>query len=154
MVFACRQEWADLPAGWGGSQEGAMRMRVMTAAIVLAIGIVGIAPAQQTGQRSKVPGSKRANERRLTRHAISAIRFAGDGAKPGENVRKAFLSRVGQPLDLERLNTDVRTLMRTRWYSSVQVYYEEFPRKSGRVVLTFDVHARVLTSTGAVKPRL
>jgi outer membrane protein assembly factor BamA len=131
-----------------------MRMRIMTAAIVLAVGIVGIAPAQQTGQRSKDPGNKRAREPQFTRHMISAIRFEGDGPKPGENVRTALLSRVGQPLDLDRLNTDVRTLMRTKWYSSVQVYYEESPRKSGRVVLTFDVHARVLTSTGAVKPRL
>lgn len=119
-----------------------MRMRIMLAAIMLAVGIVGIAPAQQTGQRSKKPDSERVNERRLTGYVISAIRFEGDGPRPGENFRKAFLSRAGQPFDLDRLDTDARMLMRSGWYSFVAVYYEESPRKSGRVVLTFDVRAK------------
>lgn len=120
-----------------------MRKRIVSAAIVLGLGMVGIALAQPAAQPSKNPDSERANELRLTRHVISAIRFEGTGPSPGANIRKAFLSQVGQPLDQDRLSTDVRTLMRTKWYSSVEAYYEESPRKSGRVVLTFVVRAKV-----------
>jgi len=119
-----------------------MRIQTVTAAIVLAVGIMGIAPAQQSGQWSINPDNERANQHQLDRYVVSAIRFEGDGPRPGENVRKTLLSRVGRPLDLDRLGTDVSMLIRTKWYSSVSVYYKESPRKSGRVVLTFDTQAK------------
>ncbi len=119
-----------------------MRIQAITAVIVLAVGIMGIAPAQQSGQLSKNRDSECANQDLLARYVVSAIRFEGDGPRPGENVRKALLSRVGQPLDLARLGTDISMLVRTKWYSSVAVYYNESPRKSGSVVLTFFTHAK------------
>jgi outer membrane protein assembly factor BamA len=57
-------------------------------------------------------------------------------------MRRRLLSRVGQPLDSHRIEADVRALMRTRWYSGVEVYYEESPRKSGKLVLTFVAHRK------------
>ena len=77
----------------------------------------------------------------LPSHVISAIRFEGDGPRPGENIKKKLLSRVRRPLDQHHLDADLRMLMRTKWYSSIAAYYEESPRKSGKLILTFDVHA-------------
>lgn len=85
--------------------------------------------------------STRTDSGGLPSHVISAIRFEGDGPRPGENIKKKLLSRVGQPLDRHHVEADARLLMRTKWYSSVNVYYEESPRKSGKLILTFDVRS-------------
>src|SRR5262249_35156758 len=77
----------------------------------------------------------------LPGHVISAIRFEGNGPRPGENIKMKLLSRVGQPLDRQKLNADLKMLMDTKWFSDVEVFYEEAPRESRRAILTFVVNA-------------
>lgn len=73
---------------------------------------------------------------------ISAIRFTGNGPKPGDNFKIKLSSRVGQPLDHQEIKDDFKTLMDTKWFSDVQVSYEDIPPKSGKLILTFVVHAK------------
>jgi outer membrane protein insertion porin family len=63
----------------------------------------------------------------------------GDGPIPAEKIRAKLLSKVGQPFDMGKIHADVKSLMETEWFSDVQVYYEESPSNSGKLILTFAV---------------
>ena len=49
------------------------------------------------------------------------------------------MSRVGQPPDPQKYNADLKTLMQTNWFSDVQVFCDESPPKSRKLILTFSV---------------
>src|SRR5262249_38385837 len=76
---------------------------------------------------------------RLPDGTISEIRFEGNASIPSQKIKQKLLSRVGQPLDQQKVNADLKSLMGTKWFSDVQIYYEEAPPKSGKLILTFAV---------------
>ena len=49
------------------------------------------------------------------------------------------MSRVGQPLDQDKVEADLKTLMGTKWFSDVRYYLDESPPKSGKWALIFVV---------------
>ncbi len=56
-----------------------------------------------------------------------------------DKIKPKLLSRVGQPLDQDRVETDLKTLMGTKWFSDVRYYLDESPPKSGKWALIFVV---------------
>src|SRR5262249_28042194 len=76
---------------------------------------------------------------RLPEGIISEIRFEGNVTIPPERIKGKLLSRVGQPLDQQKVNADLKSLMGTKWFSDVQIYCEESPPKSGKLILNVAV---------------
>src|SRR5262249_29723654 len=69
--------------------------------------------------------SARAQVDRLPEGTISEIRFEGNATIPSDQIKQKLLSKVGQPLDPQKINADIKTLMGKKWFSDVQIYYEE-----------------------------
>ncbi len=63
---------------------------------------------------------------------ISKIEFEGNATITPDKIKPKLLSRVGQPLDQDRVEADLKTLMGTKWFSDVRYYLEESPPKSGK----------------------
>jgi RNA polymerase sigma factor (sigma-70 family) len=76
----------------------------------------------------------------VDRKTIAEIRFEGNATIPADKIWPKLLSRVDQPLDVQKIDADLKSLMHTNWFSSVQVYYDESPPDSGNLILTFWVH--------------
>jgi outer membrane protein insertion porin family len=70
---------------------------------------------------------------------ISRIDFEGNGTITPDKIKPKLLSRVGQRLDQDRVEADLKTLMGTKWFSDVRYYLEESPPKSGKYALIFMV---------------
>ena len=70
---------------------------------------------------------------------ISKIEFEGNATITADKIKPKLLSRVGQPLDQDRVEADLKTLMGTKWFSDVRYYLEESPPKSGKYALIFVV---------------
>ncbi len=41
---------------------------------------------------------------------------------------------------MQKIDADIKSLMHEKWFSDVQIFYEESPPKSGKLILTFAVH--------------
>ena len=77
---------------------------------------------------------------------ITEVRVNGNVTISAEQVRAKLLSKAGGPLDQHRIDTDLKTLMGTKWFSEVTPYYSADPNGQG-YILTFAVVERpVLTS--------
>jgi outer membrane protein insertion porin family len=76
---------------------------------------------------------------RLPEGTVTEVRIEGNATIPSEKVRAKLLSRVGQPLDQAKVETDLKSLMATKWFTDVTPYYEEKPPKSGKYLLIFRV---------------
>ncbi len=70
---------------------------------------------------------------------ISKIEFEGNATITADKIKPKLLSRVGQPLDQDRVEADLKTLMGTKWFSDVRYYLDESPPKSGKYALIFVV---------------
>jgi outer membrane protein assembly factor BamA len=70
---------------------------------------------------------------------VSKIEFEGNTTITTDKIKSKLLSRVGQPLDQDRVEADLKTLMWTKWFSDVLYVVDESPPKSGKWVLTFVV---------------
>ena len=70
---------------------------------------------------------------------ISKIEFEGNATITPDKIKPKLLSRIGQPLDQDRVEADLKTLMGTKWFSDVRYYLEESPPKSGKYALIFVV---------------
>jgi outer membrane protein insertion porin family len=70
---------------------------------------------------------------------ISAIQFEGNSTISSQKIKAKLLSRAGQPLDQEKVEADLKSLMGTKWFSEVEPFYEESPPKSRKYILTFRV---------------
>ena len=106
---------------------GPLRLIVLLA--VLAGGPLGllapIAPAQQGD--------------RLPEGMVTEVRIEGNATIPTEKIRAKILSRSGQPLDQQKVEVDLKSLMASKWFSDVAPYYEESPPKSKKYILIFRV---------------
>ena len=76
---------------------------------------------------------------RLPEGTISKIEFEGNATIPPEKIKPKLLSQVGQPLDSQKIDADLKTLMGTNWFSDVEAYHDESPPKSGKYALIFVV---------------
>jgi outer membrane protein insertion porin family len=84
----------------------------------------GLAPAQATT---------------FPKGPICKIEFEGNATITPDRIKPKLLSRVGQPLDQDTVEADLKTLMGTKWFSDVRYYLEESPPKSGKYALIFVV---------------
>ncbi len=101
-----------------------------------ALGLVAIAAPfllLATAQDARGQGGK------LPEGLISDIRFEGNATIPPEKVKVRLLSKVGQPFDPQKIDADVKSLMKTNLFSQVNAYQEESPPKSGKYALIFVV---------------
>jgi outer membrane protein insertion porin family len=76
---------------------------------------------------------------KLPEGPISEIRFEGNATIPPEKIKAKLLSKAGQPFDTRKIDADVKTLMKTNWFSQVDAYFDESPPKSGKYALIFTV---------------
>ena len=67
---------------------------------------------------------------------IVKIEFEGTTI-PAEKLKPKLLSRAGQPLSHEKVETDLKSLMGTKWFADVTYYLDESPPKSGKYTLIF-----------------
>ena len=49
-----------------------------------------------------------------------------------DKIKPKLLSRVGQPLNQDKVEADLKTLMGTKWFSDVRYCLDESPPKSGK----------------------
>ena len=85
-----------------------------------------------------VPARARAQDK-FPEGPISKIEFEGNATITPDKIKPKLLSRVGQPLDQDRVEADLKTLMGTKWFSDVRYYLDESPPKSGKYALIFVV---------------
>ncbi len=71
---------------------------------------------------------------------ISEIRIKGSATIPVEIIKAKLLSKTGQPIDMHKIDADIKSLMHAKWFSDVQVYYAPF--QDGRRSLYFEVHEK------------
>ena len=86
----------------------------------------------------------RADGEKFPEGTISKIEFQGNATITADKIKPKLLSRVGQRLNQDTLEADLKTLMGTKWFSDVRYYPEESPPKSGKYVLTFVVREMTL----------
>jgi outer membrane protein insertion porin family len=70
---------------------------------------------------------------------ISKIEFEGNTTITADKIKPKLLSRVGRPLDQDRVEADLKTLMGTKWFSDIRYFVDESPSKSRNWALTFVV---------------
>jgi RNA polymerase sigma factor (sigma-70 family) len=83
------------------------------------------------------PASPQANA--LPEGIISRIEFEGNTTITADKIKPKLLTRLGQPLDQDRIEADVKTLMGTKWFSDIRYFVAESPSKSAKWALTFVV---------------
>ena len=76
---------------------------------------------------------------KLPEGTIAELRIEGNATIPTEKVRAKLLSRAGQPLDQQKVEADIKSLIGTKWFSDVQSRYQETAPKSGKYILVFRV---------------
>ena len=84
---------------------------------------------------------------RLPEGTVTEVRIEGNATIPTEKIRAKILSRTGQPLDQQKVETDLKSLMASKWFSDVSPYYEESPPKSGKYILIFRVREMPVLKT-------
>jgi outer membrane protein insertion porin family len=102
----------------------------------------GEQPSTAPGQIAKIvaqPRPARAQAEKFPEGPISKIEIEGNARITTDKIKPRLLSRVGQPLDQDRVEADLRTLMATKWFSDVRYYLDESPPKSSKWVLIFVV---------------
>jgi outer membrane protein insertion porin family len=98
-------------------------------ALVLAEGLAPIVHAPARAQQGD----------RLPEGTVAEVRIEGNATIPTEKIRAKLLSRAGQPLDQQKVEADLKSLMGTKWFSDVSPHIQESPPKSGKYVLLFRV---------------
>ena len=75
----------------------------------------------------------------LPEGTVTEIRIEGNQSITTEKIRALLLSKANQPFDQQKVEADLKSLMRTKWFSDVSPFYEESPPKSGKYILIFRV---------------
>lgn len=70
---------------------------------------------------------------------VTEVRIEGNQSITDEKIRAKLLSKANQPFDQQKVEADLKSLMRTKWFSDVSPFYEESPPKSGKYILIFKV---------------
>jgi outer membrane protein insertion porin family len=85
------------------------------------------------------PSPARAQAEKFPEGTIGKIEFEGNATITPDKIKPKLLSRVGQPLDQNKLEADLKSLMASKWFSKVDYFLEESPKKSGKYTLLFVV---------------
>ena len=102
--------------------------------LALALGLALVLPTRAWAVKDEFPQG-----------TITEIRVNGNVTISAEQVRAKLLSKAGSPLDQHKIDTDLKTLMATKWFSQVTPYTSPDPNGQG-FILTFAVEERpVLT---------
>ncbi len=113
-----------------------------TAMGVLAGSGPGEQPSTAPGRTAKIvaqPRPARAQAANFPKGPISKIEFEGNATITSDKIKPKLLSRIGQPLDKDWVEADLKTLMATKWFSDVRYYLDESPPNSGKWALIFVV---------------
>ncbi|MGO9470862.1 MAG: outer membrane protein assembly factor [Isosphaeraceae bacterium] len=103
-----------------------LKVRNLASAAILAILAIVGPPARGQGER-------------FPEGTIAAIQFEGNATIPSEKIKAKLLSRAGQPLDQEKVEADLKSLMGTKWFNDVSPWIEESPPNSHKYILIFRV---------------
>jgi HlyD family secretion protein len=77
---------------------------------------------------------------------IAKIAFEGTDI-PADKIEPKLSSRVGQTLNRERLEADLRSLLATKWFSDATYWIDETPPESGKYVLIFSLKDLIRATT-------
>jgi outer membrane protein insertion porin family len=88
--------------------------------------------------------SARAQEEKFPEGLIARIEFEGNATITPDKIKPKLLSRVGQRLNQDNVEADLKTLVGTHWFSHVRYYLDESPPKSGKWALIFVVREMAL----------
>ena len=114
--------------------EGA-RARCFRALVALATLALAVAPARPA--LADKPGS-------LPEGVIAEIKIEGNTSITSEQVRGKIKSRVGRPLDRATIESDLRALEGSKWFSDVKIFYDEGPGGKGIVLVIQVVEMPIL----------
>ncbi|WP_165068332.1 BamA/OMP85 family outer membrane protein [Paludisphaera rhizosphaerae] len=70
---------------------------------------------------------------------IVEVRIEGNSGITAEKIRAKLLSKAGMEYDQQRVDTDLKELIASKWFTDVQPFYEEKPPGSGNIILIFRV---------------
>jgi outer membrane protein insertion porin family len=79
---------------------------------------------------------------------VSEVRIEGNVGVTNEKIRAKLLCKPGGPLDARLIDTDIKSLMGTRWFSDVQAYREpdkKDPSKNSYILIFVVKEMPVLT---------
>jgi outer membrane protein insertion porin family len=81
----------------------------------------------------------------LPEGTITEVKIEGNVSLTSDEIRRKLLCRAGQELDQGRIDTDVRTLNNTKWFSGVSAYTKADPERKGYVLIYTVKEMPVLT---------
>ncbi len=75
---------------------------------------------------------------------IAEIQFRGNTSISSEQIRGKIKSRAGRPLERAMVESDLRALEATHWFSDVQILFDEAPGGKGTILIIQVVEMPVL----------
>jgi outer membrane protein insertion porin family len=75
---------------------------------------------------------------------IAEIQIQGNVSITPEQIRGKIKSRVGRPLDQAMIESDLRALEGTKWFSDVQILYDNAPNGKGAILVIRVVEMPIL----------
>ena len=103
---------------------GAIRLRAALFALVAAL----VAALAGTTHAGKPPGG-------LPEGNVVDIKFEGNASITAEQIRGKIKSRAGRPFDRATVESDLRALEGTHWFSDVQILYDQAPDGKGVILV-------------------
>lgn len=99
-------------------------------ALSLALAILSTAPALAANKGNALPDG-----------VLSEVKVEGNVSVSSEKIRAKLLSKPGSPLDARLIDTDIKSLMATKWFSDVTPFYEKDKTDTTKkaYILTFTV---------------
>ncbi len=104
-----------------------------------ALYVIGLSTALALLFAAIAPPSTRAQADKFPEGMVGSIEFEGNATITPDRIKPKLLSRVGQPLDQNKVEADLKSLMGTKWFSHVSYYLEESPPKSSKYTIYFVV---------------
>jgi outer membrane protein insertion porin family len=130
---------APAPTASVRGRVGVPERRACARGLGSALKLIGLACAVVVGLLAFVPPPARAQAEKFPEGPLARIDFEGNGTITPDKIKPKLLSRVGQPLDQDKVEADLKTLLGTKWFSDVRYYLDESPPKSGKWALIFVV---------------
>ncbi|MGO9813640.1 MAG: POTRA domain-containing protein, partial [Isosphaeraceae bacterium] len=106
---------SPIVSSWGGSAPCSTRVRVRVWVALAALALVAGDPSGIVVARSRAQQGDR-----LPEGTVTELRIEGNVSIPTEKVRAKLLSRAGQPLDQQKVEADIKSLIGTKWFSDVR----------------------------------
>jgi HlyD family secretion protein len=114
-------------------------------------GLLARQAAEQPGNSKKpavasAPTARQKPDDQFPTGTIAKIEFEGTDV-PAEKIKTKLGSRVGQALDREKLEADLKSLLATKWFVDATYSVDETPRKTGKWTLIFALKDATLATT-------